>query len=626
LDEIIDSTGVQGLSGFLKRLGIDHNNGPTTHLSHNSSTLAIDGDGLIFHLFRLTYYRHRKNVLSSSSNQHDKLLQSQLLLPTLVPLSLAHDVTTSYLNDLTTKHGVHLKIFFDGPNQYMKRRVKQSRAEQRSDEWENVRLLCIHGALPESGVSKFRSSATRQRQEYEQQMNGKGDDAEAELYLSSFPVSSLVMAQIERSIRAFESMDPVLPFGSIQVIQCNGEADADVSKASADDKSGMTYALACDSDYLIYGYDDNVRQGHMGETQYLQFQQIYPSADELCVGNAITRSEVATSIGLPCSSAMVELSILMGNDYTKELVKGDPRKEYWESIQWCKVGEEDCGDGERLPPESELSWHNVEAIVEHIAEKVESGLRLTSDNDELKLAIEFSYALYSFGDISDFSSNAVGSKEVVEDDESVNEVVDTPIFPALPSVFNEALAETDSFKMDLIAAALSPLASYKSRVGSADDELKYVEPRHMDAFRMSLEIISEARQVIGPPRHRLNWGDLKSLYVIEKCLLEAIDYDTGIMPYEIFDQSAFHSCLESMSFDDFALDNELVSNKEKAFIQGVTTELPSIQEEKKESADLVLPIDEHKDEILNTVKTQRVTIIHGETGKLKWQTMLKSVM
>jgi hypothetical protein len=29
----------------------------------------------------------------------------------------------------------------------------------------------------------------------------------------------------------------------------------------------------------------------------------------------------------------------------------------------------------------------------------------------------------------------------------------------------------------------------------------------------------------------------------------------------------------------------------------------------------LLPIDEHKDEILLAVKNQRVTIIHGETGK-----------
>jgi HrpA-like RNA helicase len=70
-----------------------------------------------------------------------------------------------------------------------------------------------------------------------------------------------------------------------------------------------------------------------------------------------------------------------------------------------------------------------------------------------------------------------------------------------------------------------------------------------------------------------------------------------------------------MSFDDFPLDNELVSKNEKAFVEEATTELPLIVEEKSESAGpLVLPIDEHKEEILRTVQTQRVTIIHGETG------------
>ena len=29
-----------------------------------------------------------------------------------------------------------------------------------------------------------------------------------------------------------------------------------------------------------------------------------------------------------------------------------------------------------------------------------------------------------------------------------------------------------------------------------------------------------------------------------------------------------------------------------------------------------LPIDDHKDEILRSVKSQKVTIIHGETGKI----------
>jgi hypothetical protein len=208
--------GVHGLTGFLKQSGIGDISSGSTTLSHNSSTLAIDGNGLIFHLFRLAYYRHRNHVLSSPTNQQNKELQAQLLLRTLLPIRLAHEVTTNWLSDLTTKHGVHLKIFFDGPDQYMKRHVKQSRAEQRSDKWGNVQELCMHGTLPENAASKYRSSARKQVREYESQAKGNGSDAEAEMYLSSFPMSPLVMEQIERSIWAFKDMNAVLPCGSIQ--------------------------------------------------------------------------------------------------------------------------------------------------------------------------------------------------------------------------------------------------------------------------------------------------------------------------------------------------------------------------------------------------------------------------
>ena len=50
----------------------------------------------------------------------------------------------------------------------------------------------------------------------------------AEVYLSSFPVSPLVMDQIERSIYEFEDMT-VMSTGSIQTIKCDGEADLEVA-------------------------------------------------------------------------------------------------------------------------------------------------------------------------------------------------------------------------------------------------------------------------------------------------------------------------------------------------------------------------------------------------------------
>lgn len=597
--------GVHGLTGFLKELGLDHTNDSSTILSHNSSTLAIDGNGLVFHLYRMSYYKHHKNVLSSTEKS-DKALQAQLLLPTFLPLSVVHETTTNYLVGLTTKHGVHLRIYFDGPNQYMKRQVKDSRAEQRRDMWENVRQLCMHGILPCDGPSKYKSSARKQAKEYGEQMNGNGGNAEAEMYLSNFPLSPLVMDQIERSIYAFENMNSVLHCGSVQIIECEGEADTDVAKASADDLSGKTFALACDSDYVIYGYSsDKIAAGLADETKYLQFQQVDPLADELCVGNGLSRNEVALSLGLPFSSAMVDLSILLGNDYTVSFFKHpDQSKDYRESIQWCKEGEQDCGDGERLP--IDLSWHNIHSIIDHIAEMTGKGLRLTSDIEDLRLAIDFSYALYSFGDISDFPSTT--SEYLEEFDGNV----DAPIFPDLPPGFDLSLARDASYRTELVDACLAPVISYKSNLGS-EDELYYIEPRHIDAFRMTMEFMAESERHIEHPRHRLHWKDIQALHVLERCVLAAINNndDVGATPHRLFNQLTYHSCLEALSFDDSPFDNELVSKNDKAFIDEAT----SSRVNERDSS--VLPIDEHKENILNTIKTQRVTIILGETGSGK---------
>ena len=119
----------------------------------------------------------------------------------------------------------------------MKRLEKASRKERREDEWENVQQFCLNGVLPQSGTNKFRSSARRQAKGCELN-NGSdlrkedGSNPLAEVYLSSFPVSPLVMDQIERSIYAFEEMSPVLSTGSIQIIECDGEADSEVARAN----------------------------------------------------------------------------------------------------------------------------------------------------------------------------------------------------------------------------------------------------------------------------------------------------------------------------------------------------------------------------------------------------------
>lgn len=628
--------GVHGLAGLIKRLGIEKDANNTVTLPPNS-VFAIDGNGLIFHLFRLAYCQHRKNVLESfASSPSSGPLQSQLLLPAFTPLSLVHDVTTAYLSELTTVHGVHLRIYFDGPDQYMKRREKQRRRERRGEEWENVRQLCIHGILPEESESKHRSSARRQSREHDRRISSSllgngpnGDSAssgdngtsEAELYLSSFPLSPLVMEQIERTILNFASiMNPVLPAGSVHIIQCDGEADAAVARASAMDVTGATYAVANDSDYLIYGFDDEGGGSpSLGETKYIRFDQVdQSSADFLRVGNALTRSDVSSCIGLP-PRAMIELSILLGNDYTGPLIRhadSKKRKAFWESVRWYHPETVTDGSSEtdKLPTESEMSRFDIGEIAEHIAEKVAGGCKLTSNIPELELAIRFSYALYSFGDIGEFQSEAISQvPEDASDDDSDDDFVE---FPSLPRGFDISLAQRDYLdETDLSEAALMPLTAYMSESCKG---MHYIEHRHLDAFRMMVDRMrNQNGQEMEPPQNKLQFIDIQALYVLEKCLLEAIGDNAELLPCQVFSHSTFHSCLESISYDDFPLDNEVVSKSEKAFLEEATSDFPGAcaDDEQENVKSPVLPIDQHKEDILHSVKTQRVTIIHGETGE-----------
>jgi len=621
--------GVHGLSGLVKALCHDKDNATSTTLLPGSTTLAIDGNGLIFHLFRLAYRRHRQDVLSRNHHEHCKALQSQLLLPVFTPLSLVDDVTTTYLSQLTVQHGMHLQIYFDGPDQYMKSHEKQRRRESRDDEWENTRQLCLHGILPGKGPSKFRSSARRQAREHERQ-SLSGDNGEEvvdenasqeELYLNSFPLSPLVMAQIERSIHAFADIySAALPSGSVQIIFCDGEADVVVARASAKDAFGLTYALGNDTDYLIYGAKSD--DSGYGDSKYIPFRQLNPSADSLYVGTVLTRPDVASGLGMPSPESMIELSVLLGNDYTRPFVRCDDskkRKEFWGSLRWIEHehATEGSGDGERLPPENELQWYDTQGVADHVAEKVADGMRLTSDMEELKLAIEFSYELYSFCDVSGFPMVAPGS---TSEEEETGDAIDkdASLFPSLPRGFDISLAERFSADTDLCEAAIIPVATYMSANAAESNGISYMEQRHLDAFRMTLDSKkTQNEHEIEPPQQKMQWADMQALYVLEKCLLEAIgmnDTDAlGEMPCRVFDHSTFHSCLEAVSFQDFPLDNDLHAKNEKASLDGATSRVPAPQE-KEPIKSLVLPIDEHKDAILNTIKTQRVTIIHGETG------------
>ncbi|KAL7553079.1 hypothetical protein ACHAWF_016337 [Thalassiosira exigua] len=696
--------GVSGLLRLVRELGLDGAGEGVRDDSAPpppgpSSTLAVDGDGLAFHLFRTAYRRRRREVLALSAESAEAAganndaegrrrdaLTSQLLLPNLVPLSVLHEVTTSYLADLTDKHGMKLRIFFDGPDQKMKAKTRSERRGRREDEWENVRQLIINGTLPDDGSggnkgSKFRSEARRQSREYRRRSGAAGgglagakggggddeggdgkcndDEEEMERFLASFPLSPLALRQVECSIRAFAD---ALPDSMAEVIDCNGEADAAVALASALDPAGNTYVVANDTDYLIYG---NVELP--GEVKYVQFHQINPSKESAFVGGTVlTQSAVAEALGLPLPGAMVEMSILMGNDYTGPYLRVDDpgtRRKNRDSLRWVRGEGGDEGEEkerQKLPGVRELDFYDSRDLADHVAEMVGEGWRLSSEDSTLSMAIEFSYALYSFGDVSAFPSDVEDEEGDAEDggddegvggrgvssEEGATEDVSEPadvcdggeseasdeddggavFFPSLPRKLDLSLARAMHVPDDasICDAALLPLRSYINEVSDGPNDVEYVQLEHLSAFQETCERV-RLNQLRGAnlPLLKLRWRDVQALNVLERCLASALDGRESAedMPCRVFDRLVFLSILGESLLDDYPLDNEIVSKDERAFQEEIEAMLPPPDDEDdncdsggETAKPLVLPIDEHKDEILSAIATQRVTIIHGETG------------
>jgi len=105
------------------------------------STLFIDGAGLAFHLYKIAHARHAAQVLTSSTSKRvvgsssspcsaKRLKPEQVtkLLPNLLPLSKLDEVTREFVETLTSKHHMKLRVFFDGA---LRREAKQKTDEKR---------------------------------------------------------------------------------------------------------------------------------------------------------------------------------------------------------------------------------------------------------------------------------------------------------------------------------------------------------------------------------------------------------------------------------------------------------------------------------------------------------------
>ena len=507
------------------------------------STLAIDGNGLAYYLFDVAYSRHWENLglmaerpkggIDCSCPQ--ELTQEMIVqcLPQSVPLQIVDQVTREFVNALNSS--MTLVFYWDGKIRRFKAATAKERRASRAEKWSNLRQYCEFGSLP------FPKPCCRR------------------CFQSSFPPSVLAVEQVQSTLRSISD---------IYHIQCAEEADAEVARASSE--SSSTYCVGMDSDFWLFR-----------DTKYVPFSSIHASAS-LVTASVMTRDDVATLLHLPSSESVVELGILLGNDYVKK--------------------------GEKLSH----SFKNAEAAIEFLQEQT-ADYQVTTTSNTVQLALDFIRALYSFACLDDFPIDSI------DDDEVEDGISD---HPAMPASLDLSLVAMGPIEFSLRDVSLRPLQSYVDQTTDSDSAI--ISQIHLDAFvelNKALELRLDRRILTaGVSIQRPTWEDIRASYAIERTLTHIFSKHAGApvvrysSPMKMFDALSFQNMMSAKRKSSEEHAAALVPVAPVPKPKGKVIKIKQGTHVAKVVEALKLPIDEFEERILRTIRNHRVTIIQGETG------------
>jgi HrpA-like RNA helicase len=211
------------------------------------------------------------------------------------------------------RNKLNLIVFWDGPTVYMKEDCRNARKANNEKRWQNLQSFCLDGE------------------------KHKKDD---------LPKPPVVNEQLKSTLKELE----------VATVVCDAEADITISTYVRDNPG--SYAYGDDSDYFVFGIP------------YIQFGDLMLRAKRT---EAIVWDEGKISKFLYLNKRqMVELGILLGNDYTFKL----------------------------MSRETQFAGKNVLEKLLYLQNHEE--LEISSKNSKLQEAIEFSRDLYNFRPIEKY--------------------------------------------------------------------------------------------------------------------------------------------------------------------------------------------------------------------------------
>eukprot|EP00937_MAST-01D_sp_MAST-1D-sp2_P002018 g2018.t1 len=273
--------------------------------------------------------------------------------------------------------GLRLHVFLDGPVRRMKRETSLKRREQADSARHGLRLYTLDGHL--------------------------GDE---------LPAPPLCVAEMKAELESLARTKG----SNVRVEHCAEEADQALAIACSSGRYGVggrsCFVVGQDSDFFAFS------GCHYLPIDTLQLPQLQPGqAPHLQQARGVvwSREELAARMGVrPC--ALVELCILMGNDYT-----GPFDRRFFDGVAEEADGGAAAGVGapaavgggvlgSHASAERQLEWV---AAQDAFARVSAGNFRLATDDPHLALATSFSRALYECEPLDSFPVDAPGTASSV---------------------------------------------------------------------------------------------------------------------------------------------------------------------------------------------------------------------
>lgn len=586
--------GVRGLLAWIKQRELSN----VEERSASNSTLLVDAIGFAL------------NVCQNVTKKHGDLCAFELG----GPYRLIHSEILAEVRKLL-EFGFKLRFLFDGNTSQnpLKDATHDKRLEDKEKKWEHV----YNGALDDYTCASGQRFAKQE----------------------SLPFPCL----------AVDELKSILLQLKLEIILCEGEADQDIAAAC---KEGGTshFIYATDTDFLFFPNCSLI---------FFDTIEAVNSSPDLISTKVWRRSEIAKELKIE-ECLWVEFALLVGNDATSAVSRayfdkpslalsgGNGDDDIWKVADDSEELQQDADKLSSSPQRSHfpLGWSTQ--VLDNLLKKLVAAsethsVQLTSTSSpELQLALEYSRAFYGLHDLSAF---------MIDDDESAEKEKESMSLSVEQKEDIELY--TDASTAEIVTSLGLDVIAYLQQAAVFEEQLTDM---HIEAFELMQEAIAEtmvAEETNGKVEHPLcprpkaiSWMNITAAQIFQRTYREFVKnserhpggpfYDLTApsnAPSGVFDGHLFHMIMahleekekEKKKEKSKATANADAQSKVSASISAKSpaSKSPASKPETGISAaspDEVatgrdkLPIDDHKDRILSRIESDRVTIIHGETG------------